>query len=286
MKKILFPTDYSETANNAFKYALQLADSKNAELYVLHVYDPPIISGPISPSLVDNVIKRNDFEKLEQLHANSPILKTLRSELNLDHVEVFFKVKEGLLIPEIQNAIDQHDIDFVVMGTDGNNASFHKKILGTNTINTISKVKVPVLSVPKEATYKPLEKIIFTSLFSEEEEETLDQLVEAAEKLGATIKCVHVKQKNCESCIKVYERWKERYKGRPVSFHVFTSDNIEKAIMEFIHSEQPVSMVATIQRPKSFFESILQKSTTQHLAKHLKVPFFVYKAENNNKKIE
>ncbi|MTG96610.1 MULTISPECIES: universal stress protein [Myroides] len=277
MKKILFPTDYSETANNAFKYALQLADQKDAELYVLHVYDPPVISGHISPHLVDNVIKKNEFEKLEQLHANSPILINLRSELNLDHVEVFFKVKEGLLIPEILNAIEEHEIDFVVMGTDGRNASFHKKLLGTNTLNTISKVTVPVLSVPKEATFKQLNNIIFTSLFNEEEQDTLDELVQAAENLGAKIKCVHIKQKNCTSCDEVYEKWKKRYENRPISFHIFTSDNTDKAILEFIQSEQPVDMVATIQRNKSFFESILQKSTTQHLAKHLKTPFFVYK---------
>lgn len=278
MKKILFPTDYSETANNAFKYALQLADYSNAELYVIHVYDPPVISGGISPHLVDNVIKKNDFEKLEQLHANSPTLIALRKELNLEHVEVFFKVKEGLLIPEIQNAILENNIDFIVMGTDGINASLHKKILGSNTVNTISKVDIPVLSIPKEAEFKNIENIVFTTRLEEEEEETLEELIEAANKLNAKLKCVYVSTKKKTACDAVYNKWKEKYKNEPVSFHLFNTDKIEKVLLDFITSEK-VDMVATVKQNKSFLERVLSKSITQHLAKHLKVPFFAYKAK-------
>lgn len=277
MKKILFPTDYSETANNAFKYALQLADLREAELYVLHVYNPPIISGPISPVLVDNVLKKTEFKKLEQLHANSPLLKTMRTELGLEHVEVFFKVKEGLLIPEILNTIESQQIDIVVMGTDGQNDSLQRKILGTNTINAISKVQVPILSVPKEAPFKDLKNMIFTTLFTEDEQDTLDELVAIAKKRNATIKCVHVQQKGCKSCEEVYHKWQERYKDSPVTFHIFSNENIEKSLLSFIESN-PVEMVAIIQRSKTFFENLFSKSTAQHLAKHLKVPLFVYKA--------
>ncbi|MDZ4331458.1 MAG: universal stress protein, partial [Flavobacterium sp.] len=38
MKKILFPTDFSEVSKNAFIYALKLADSIDAEIITMHVY--------------------------------------------------------------------------------------------------------------------------------------------------------------------------------------------------------------------------------------------------------
>ncbi|MEC4113674.1 universal stress protein [Myroides pelagicus] len=278
MKKILFPTDYSETANNAFKYALQLANQKNANLYVLHVYDPPVISGHISPKLVDGVSKRSAFQNLEELQTHTPELNQIRTELNLEHVEVFYKVEEGLLIPEIINAIEELHIDFIVMGTEGTNANFAKRILGSNTLNTISKVKVPVLSVPKEAQYRPVKNIVFTTMLNLEEQETLDRIIEGAINFDYHVKCVHIKRNDCEDCDKVYEEWKERYKDKPITFHIINAENIEQTIMDFIDSKKPIDIVATIQRNKSFFESILQKSTTQHLAKHLKIPFLVYKA--------
>jgi nucleotide-binding universal stress UspA family protein len=43
MKKILFPTDFSETSNNAFVYALQLAKNIDAEVVTLHVYELPVV---------------------------------------------------------------------------------------------------------------------------------------------------------------------------------------------------------------------------------------------------
>ena len=44
MKKILFPTDFSETANNAFVYVLEMAKTFKAEVLVLHVYNLPIVT--------------------------------------------------------------------------------------------------------------------------------------------------------------------------------------------------------------------------------------------------
>src|SRR5699024_197426 len=111
MKRILFPTDYSETANNAFKYALQLADKENAKLFVLHVYDPPVISGHISPTLVDGVHDRYNFDELEKIEEQSSSLKAIQKELNCAHVKILLKVKPGDLITEMQKAIKENEID-------------------------------------------------------------------------------------------------------------------------------------------------------------------------------
>ena len=41
MKKIIFPTDFSEVSRNAFIYALKLAEFMNAEIVTMHVYQLP-----------------------------------------------------------------------------------------------------------------------------------------------------------------------------------------------------------------------------------------------------
>ena len=38
MKKILFPTDFSDVATNAFMYALNVANLFEAQILTLHVY--------------------------------------------------------------------------------------------------------------------------------------------------------------------------------------------------------------------------------------------------------
>lgn len=42
MKKILFPTDFSEGATNAFIHALEFAKIVNAELILLHTFEIPV----------------------------------------------------------------------------------------------------------------------------------------------------------------------------------------------------------------------------------------------------
>lgn len=284
IKRILFPTDYSNTANNAFKYALHLANKQNAELYVIHVYDPPLISGRVNPELVLKLISKTNFQKLEQIEAYGPTLKTIQAELGLEEVNILFKVKEGLLIPGIEEAIEKNNIDLVVMGTDGEDASFHKKILGTNTVNTISRVQIPVLSIPSMAKFEHVKNILFTTLFDLKEQDTLDELVAMAETLNANIHCIHISSKdNTESVNQVYQSWKDRYKGNSINFQVFSNEEVGQAISNFIDQQKaPIDLVATFQREKSFFEHMLEKSTTELLAKKLKLPLLVYKKQPVN----
>jgi nucleotide-binding universal stress UspA family protein len=69
MKKILFPTDFSECANNALPFALDLTKKNNAKLIIVHVYYMSVVqpidrSVPIEVALssADKVI----YEALEK----------------------------------------------------------------------------------------------------------------------------------------------------------------------------------------------------------------------------
>ena len=44
MRKILFPNDFSATADNAFIYAMQICKNYSSELFVLHSYSSNISS--------------------------------------------------------------------------------------------------------------------------------------------------------------------------------------------------------------------------------------------------
>jgi len=46
IQKILIPTDFSENSRYALKYAVALAQSFKAKLYVLHVFEHAIVAAP------------------------------------------------------------------------------------------------------------------------------------------------------------------------------------------------------------------------------------------------
>lgn len=274
MKRILFPTDYSETANNAFKYALQWADKENAQLFVLHVYDPPVISGHISPTLVDGVHDRYNFNELEKIEEQSSTLKAIQKELNCPHVKVLLKVKPGDLITEIKKTIKEHQIDQIVMGTDGS-SSFQKKLLGTNTLKTISKVEVPVLSVPREAVYKELKNILYLTRFSPKEEKSLEALIKEAKEKNYTVICTHLRQTGYAYSER-YHKWEEKYKDDPVTFTIYAGGkSIYEGISEYI-KKRTIDMVAIAHQPRSFFDRLFTNSITINLGKRLAVPLLVY----------
>ena len=115
MKKILFPTDFSETANNALLYALSLAESQDATVYVLHVYELPIINGGISAGLVQNVYDTVKFGQFENFKDNIPQLRKIAEENGLKiynatrggKLEVFERIELDVLFNKNLNLINK-----------------------------------------------------------------------------------------------------------------------------------------------------------------------------------
>src|SRR5690554_7583991 len=79
MSKILFPTDFSETATNAFVYALNLAQATDAEIFVLNCYEMPVLSTTSTgqPEMVQEVYNSIDRKS---------------TRLNSSHVRISYAV--------------------------------------------------------------------------------------------------------------------------------------------------------------------------------------------------
>lgn len=275
MRKILFPTDYSDTSYNAYKYALELADKEGAKLYVLHIYEPPIISGGILPHQIINLNDRIKALETNKINEEIPVLRKIRTELRKEKVDVFFKVESGYLLPKIKSFIKRYDIDYIVMGTEGDNLS-RKRFLGKNTLNIIENVQVPVLSIPKEATFKKIRNVVFLVSLVEDEEIILDALVKEARHVGFAIKCVHLGSTNTDNR-KLRDRWKKGYPDIDLSFHVFSSDYTDvKALLTYL-KVQDIDLISMTHRPRYFFEKLISHSLTVNLAHQIGVPFLVFR---------
>lgn len=276
MRRILFPTDYSETADNAFRYALQLADKQDARLCVLHVYNPPVISGRVSPGLVQEVQDKYQFDELREIKAQTPKLEKIQAELGKQNVDVFLKVEPGYLLSQIRTAIAEHNIDYIVMGTEGHNRS-RGKFLGNNTLDAIEKSGIPVLSIPKEAAFKRVHDVVFLTNFSKDEAEAIEAIVEEGRKKKFAIRCVHLRNPEAKDYKTTELEWKERYKEDQVSFHVFSSRKSDiKALISYLRFEN-VDLVSIVHRPRHFFEKLFSRSLTIQLARRMNVPFLVFR---------
>ena len=70
MKKILFPTDFSEVASNAFIHALEFAKIVQGELVLLHTFELPVYDNQFFPenyNVVFDSLQLSEFDMFKEI---------------------------------------------------------------------------------------------------------------------------------------------------------------------------------------------------------------------------
>lgn len=142
LKKVLFPTDFSEASLEALKYAVSFAGNCRAKLILMHVINEKIFSEGLSLARVAAP------EALEQEMAEeaSHQLKNLipageRAGLDLEMVTL-----SGNPSAEIVRYAKENNVDMIVIGTAGRSGVEHL-MFGSTAEKVVRKAHCPVLSV-------------------------------------------------------------------------------------------------------------------------------------------
>ena len=273
MKKILFPTDFSETANNAFLYALNLAKSIDAQVYVLHVYELPMITGSLSAGLIQNVYETVELGSFDNFKDNIPQLRQIADENGFNEIPIKFILEEGNFLYILREIIGEESVDFVVMGTDGN-SGIEKMLFGSNTINAITSMKVPILSIPHGMSFKGFKNIGFTTVFDQKDKDALKYLIEIANRHHAKIHCMHV-SKDGKFNEQAMKDWQDQFAGDPIVFEVYHDADPVNAVLDFIKEKQ-IDLLTVVSRNKGFFDKIFSPGFTKKIANKNITPLFVF----------
>ncbi|MFD1770218.1 universal stress protein [Sphingobacterium suaedae] len=269
MRKILFPTDFSPAANNAFVYALHLAKEMQAELYILHTYMQPVLSSTHAgqPELVPEVYENYELHQFENFKKHTTSLRQIAEENDRSHVPMTFLFEEGTVVTNAQRVIKHEDIKLVVMGTNRAEGIIDK-IFGSNTLGVIRGVKIPVLSVPKEASYQGIQEILFTTLFREKDEAALADILQIANRFHVKVKCVHVyKDKNVD-IIATADRWEKVFAAGNLEFVFLDFDqSIEHTLNNYIQHHR-VDLLCVVKRNRNFLERLFTSSISNRLRIH------------------
>ena len=187
MKKILFPTDFSAIATNAFAHAVGLAKLVHGELIVLHTYELPIIDSQFASVNYKQVFDSLELINFDLFKDEIPKLRKIASEMGAEDIKISHVLRDGDLLYNAQNSIKEDHIDYVVMGTSGA-SGWKEMFLGTTTAEAISKIKIPVLSVPESAKYNKIATIGFTTRYREKDKIPLTNVLKLAKLAGAIVK--------------------------------------------------------------------------------------------------
>lgn len=270
MKKILFPTDFSEVANNAFVHALGLAKVLHADLVLLHTFEFPIVDNQFFPENYQVIFNSIELSQFDMFKDEVPKLRAIAEENGLGHVKISHMLMDGDLIVNLKEAIKKEHIDYVVMGTSG--ATGWKEVfLGTNTGNAINSLTIPLLSVPSEAKAHKIDTIGFTTRFREKDKEALTKVIDIAKAAKAVVKCLYVKTKETDNSEAIFEEWENEFKHEPIQFFVIPSENVKDTIMEFI-DHQDIDILAMLTYKRSFFSWLFTTSFTEKMSYESTIP--------------
>lgn len=189
IQRILFPTDFSRCANQAFVQAVQLAKRHGAELHVLHAYVPYedhtslLTVVPAAPEVRPGatILTPPMLQVLEQQQA-----QTLRITQNV--------VRDISVGPVIIDYAREHEVDLIVMGTHGRRGIGHL-FLGSVAEEIVRFAPCPVFTIRE--TMEPHEagafrKILVPVDFSKHAEQAVRYAKELAILYGAELQLLHI----------------------------------------------------------------------------------------------
>lgn len=275
MKKILFPTDFSDVSKNAFIYALKLADALNAEIITLHVYQLD------SPAFLDvsiylqEIYEYEELSEFENYKDEVPVLRNIAQANDLGHIPISNVLMQGSLVAEILKISQDENIDFIVMGTKG--ATHLRQIfLGTTLTRIMDESNVTVLGVPDACQFAPINKILFTTKYHFSDIEALQKTQNLAKLLNSHIDCLNIKPPHKVHNDDFVTDFKNVFKDSNIAFHSVLSDDIEGAILNFIQQNN-INMMAVHIKHKGFFEKLFQVSLSKKLAVNINIPILSVK---------
>lgn len=275
MKRILVPTDFSDTADVAVQYAGKLAQKTGARLYLIHILDVLGINeedeeGRWATDLQEEGSGWTLFKAMLVRKTKERMMDTISRNVP-EGVDVYDNIALGNTAPLIADAIEEYDPELVVMGTHG--ITGNSRFAGSNAQKVVRKSKVPVLTL-KQPIQGDIKSIAFASDFSDEACEALPLVEAYADIIGAEISLVKVITPSLFSSTKeskeeLREFLSKNKKDYPYRF--YNSDRTEKGIIEFA-AEENMDMIALATHGRSGFNQFFDQSVAEGIVNHAPRP--------------
>jgi len=273
MTKILFPTDFSTSASNAYQYTLALAEKINARVITLHVYEKPYIPGiekvPMTAQEIYESIKMETFEDYKK---NVEELRKSAENHGYSNVDMDHLLKEGSTVSTICHMAKQEDVDFIVMGTKGA-TGLREIFLGSVTAEVMENAPCPVLGVPEEAELDDaIDNIAVTTDHAEKDYLLFDAILKLTEIFKAKLYCLHVDTGNTESITGKMKAIAEKYaENDDFSTVNIQNSDVEKGLVQYAE-EKHIDLIAMRTEKRNFFQELFHYSMAKRMSYHTKIP--------------
>lgn len=275
MKNILIPTDFSENSQDAIKYALEYFSGIPVNFYLLHASpnqiphtQPP--NG--APKSHDSPVGSNT--SLTQLQEEIKYCKTL----TLSPLHKFFCIHENIsLVEAVRKNLIEKEIDYIVMGTKGV-AKKNGTDIGSNTGEVITKVKCPILVVPRQARFNGIKNIAFPTdyncIYKDRVVSTMSEMLKLQ---NASLRILNIKSNDkplSQEQLDNKSFLQDYLKDINHSFHFLENNKVEMGIQDFVETWE-IDMIAMVAKKLNLIQRLLFNPIDKSIRYHKEIPFLV-----------
>ena len=235
MRTIVVPVNFSRDSDNAAHYAADLARVMGAELSLVHVQTPMLISEVPTPEYVLEEMGDANFRLLENLAAD--LLKRTDGQ-----IKVSIDLVIGTVDQKIESFCRNKHTFMVVMGASGH--SLQNTLNGSTTIRALRHLPYPLLVIPENAVYHEVRNIVVAC-----DREDIDYgiptflstLREMAQLVGARLELLHVltaRKEIAAETLEEYNSWKEAARTKAPELHFIRQSRVEEGIIEYLKNHE------------------------------------------------
>lgn len=277
-KRILFPTDFSEVAENAFVYALSLAEQIKAEIYVTHIV--PILEPEDQDVQVHPFMKTAHLQlealKLEEFEKEKERLEELVSILHKENIHLEFLFIKGDFTNMIMDLVQSNSINIIVMGTSGAN-TIDKKLFGSNTMSVINNIDIPVMAIPSNARFTSLRNYSTAVMMESKEIPIIRKIAEYLSLSGSPMNCVNIisSSKAISSSEEIKRKWLKDVDCPNVTVDIVVDKNVDKGLLDYAKDNE-IDLLGILHRNLPIAKRLFKTNHSKLLLKHSRVALLIY----------
>jgi len=277
MRKILVPCDFSDSAVQAFKFAVEIANQSKGEVMLLNVVELPVIHENV---MMPTFSFEDTFLKEMKERADKDFAK-MKSKWAKEGPKVSTYVQFGAATPTISRFVEDNKVDLVIMGTKG--ASGLKEFfVGSNTEKVVRWSPVPVIAIKKSVKASSIQNIVFPSTLHNNEEALTMKVKELQNFFKAKLTILYVNTPaNFRTDVITRQQMKDfakRFMLKDYTLNVYNDLSEELGVNNFI-KEVKGDMVAMSTHGRKGLNHLMSGSIAEDVVNHIECPIWTMRSK-------
>ncbi len=274
MKNIMVPTDFSSNAKKAFHYAINIAHSTGAKIYLIHAF------ALLESTFIDRKSLREAWNEEQEQKKRAMLLqlaeegRELKPNVLIEEL-LFTGATEAVLIRYAK----ENNIDLIVMGTQGA-SGLAAVLVGSVAAAIISGSNAPVLAIPKGYQGEEPHSIVLAVDELNQDTDTLSIAANLAKDFNIALKTVMFLNENESESIRIakkegLERYTENlrlaFPATQIESEIILGEDFENDIQDYCN-RKGIGILCMVTYKRGFWERIFRPSATRRMAFHTTLP--------------